>query len=155
MALPGAGFNLDDLERIELKGFQTNGISQAKRGDASTEGIAWRIRGEGAVIQKPNYTLNGFEMTLDGTTDSFGHYLLESPKCIYNHDAQQVRGDGAVLLHGPDNLSVSGIGYDFYWNPDQEEGIRLVIRDAVHIELELGSIQKWKSTPIEPFEVTP
>ena len=155
MALPGAGFNLDALERIELKGVQTNGISQTKRGNASTEEIAWRIRGEGAVIQKPNYTLNGFEMTLDGTDDAFGHYLLESPKCIYNHDAQQVRGDGAVLLHGPDNLSVSGIGYDFYWNPDQEEGIRLVIRDAVHIELELGSFQKWKSTPIEPLEVTP
>ena len=152
--LLAGGFSLDDLESIELKGFQTNGISRTKRGEAS-ERVAWNIRGDGAVIQKPNYTLLGFKMTLDGADDGFGHFLLESPKCTYNQELQQVRGDSAVTLHGPDGLSVSGIGYDFYWNPEEDEGLRLVVRDAVHIEMELGSFHQWKESSQKPIEVTP
>ena len=155
MLLLGDGFSLGDLERIEFRGFQTNGVSLTKQNEASAEEVAWRIRGESAVIQKPNYTLNDFQMILDGVDNHFGHYLLESPNCIYNEEDQQARGNSAVTLHGPDGLSASGIGYDFYWNSEQNEGIRLVLRDAVHIELEIGSFQKWKTPAQKTLEDTP
>lgn len=143
-ALCAADFNLDSIERLELKGFQTNGVT-LRTDDDRTEEIAWRIQGDSALIQMPNYRLNGFRMNIEGQQDGVGSYHLESPSCIYNHDLQEVRGDGAVLLSGPAGFSISGIGYDFYLNA-AENALQLVIRDAVHITFDLDTSQDWRET---------
>ena len=87
-------------------------------------------------------------MTIEGDDPSFGTYLLESPRCIYNHETQQLRGDGVLKLTGPDSLEIYGIGYDFYWK-DQQDGLRLVIRDAVKIQFQIDAVKKWSSSPKE------
>lgn len=142
MTALGADFNLDNIERLELKGFQTNGVSLKSDG-SGTEEIKWRIQGDSALLQSPNYTLNGFKLTLDGAKDGLGHYCLESPKCVYNNDMQEVRGDSAVSLSGPNGFSITGIGYDFYIT-DDDDNMRLVVRDAVHITFDLSSQQEWR-----------
>ncbi|MCQ2396439.1 MAG: hypothetical protein MJ106_01935 [Lentisphaeria bacterium] len=138
-----ADFNLENIENLELKGFQTNGVSLKSDG-TDTEEITWLIQGASAQLQRPNYTLNGFKLQLDGEEDGMGHYCLESPKCIYNKDLQEVRGDSAVSLSGPNGFSITGIGYDFYIDAD-DNNMRLVIRDAVHITFNLSSQQEWRN----------
>ncbi len=147
MLLHAAGLNLGNLEKVELKGFQTNGVTEVLQ-NGEMEKLNWTIRGDDARIQKPNYDLTGFQMTILDDNEQEAQrsaYHVVSPHCLYNQDTRLVRSESAIHLDGTDGFSISGVGYDIYL-ADEKDGLRIVIRDAVRIDFQLGAFQKWRKS---------
>lgn len=150
LALPiflcAGDLNLGNLEKVELKGFQTNGVTEIRQNGIQNQ-LTWTICGDNALVQKPNYDLTGFQMILEDAAKrqlQAETYRIHSPHCLYNQDTHFVRSDSAFQLEGPDGLSISGIGYDIYLE-GEKKGLRIVIRDAVRIDFQLGVLQKWRT----------
>lgn len=143
--LSAAPAGLENLDQVELNGFQTNGAFLLEHGD-SPEEVRWRIQGDKAKIQTPLYLLEGFRMSLQGRPGGLGAYTLESPQCSYDHQLQQVRGNGPIRFQGEDGLQISGIGFDFYLD-SRETQPRLVLREMARISFSLQTIQDARHTP--------
>lgn len=139
LLLHAAPMGLENLNQVELNGFQTNGAFLLDHGK-STEEVRWRIQGDKAKIQTPLYLLEGFRMSLQGQPGGLGDYTLESPQCSYDHQLQQVRGNGPIRFQGQDGLQISGIGFDFYLD-SRETPPRLVLREMARVSFPLHAIQ--------------
>ncbi len=139
---------LDNLDNLELHGFQTNGLLSILS-HGRPQAYQWRIQGKSAQVQSPLYHLQGFQMTIRKENSQEEGYLLESPQCTYDNALQQVRGNGPLHLTGPDGLDISGIGFDFYWKNPQEPP-QVVLRETVRIQFPLSLVPREKGNPT-PF----
>ena len=141
----GDPLGMDSLDHLELQGFQTNGVVTLPR-QGRQETLPWRIRGRSAQVEMPLYHLQGFQMSLQKPGGQEPEFLLESPRCTYNHSLRQVHGDGPIHLTGPDGLEISGIGFDLYWQ-DSQKPPQFVLREAVYIQFPLSLVQKEEGAP--------
>lgn len=152
--LSAAPVGLENLDQVELNGFQTNGAFLLDH-EKSQEEVHWRIQGDKAKIQTPLYLLEGFRMSLQGQPGGLGAYTLESPQCSYDHQLQQIRGNGPIRFQGDDGLQISGIGFDFYLD-SRETPPRLVLREMARISFPLQTIQDARhATPPREDDALP
>lgn len=125
---------------IELKHFRTNGVTMVKDGAGELEPVNWSVAGSSAIAKETEYLVQDFEMELGSR--SRGNYRIVSPQCAFNQAQGELHSSSAVEITG-DELTLTGIGYDLYWN-NEAQSVTVVIRNAAHLVFKRGTIDAVK-----------